>query len=62
MNGKAHIRFSDGKPLRQVDKATYLDGEINREAERWSELKNRMTLALSTCNELETMVQDRLFI
>ena len=24
MNGKAHMPFSDGKPMKQVDEATYL--------------------------------------
>ena len=54
LNGKAHILFSDGKPLKQVDKAQYLGGEINTDAGRWNELNNRMNIALRTCNRLKT--------
>ena len=54
MNGKAHIHFSDGKPMKQVDKAMYLGGEITTDAGRWSGLNNRMNIALRTCNKLKT--------
>ena len=54
MNGKAHIHFSDGKPMKQVDKALYLGGEITTDAGRWSELNNRMNIAFRTCNKLKT--------
>ena len=36
MNGKAHIHFSNGKPMTEVDQAIYLGGEINKEAGRLS--------------------------
>lgn len=45
MNGKAHIHFSDGKPMTEVDQAMYLGGEINKEAGRLSELNNRINKA-----------------
>ena len=54
MNGKAHIHFSDGKPMAEVDKAIYLGGEINQNAGRLSELNNRINKALVTCNKLKT--------
>ena len=54
MNGKAHIHFSDGKPMTEVEKATYLGGEINNNAGRLSELNNRINKALVTCNRLKT--------
>ena len=54
MNSKAHIHFSDGSPLKQVDKATNSSIEIDIEAGRWSELNNRMNIALRTCDKLET--------
>ena len=50
------MHFSDGKPLKQVDKATYLGGEINKDAGRWSELDNRINIALRTCNKLKTFL------
>ena len=62
MNGKTQINFSDGTPLKQVDKATYSGSEINNEAGRWSELNNRMNFALTTCNELKTFWKSRLFM
>ena len=54
MNGKAHIHFSDGELMKRVDKAMYLGGEITTDAGRWSELNNRMNIALRTCNKLKT--------
>ena len=54
MNGKAHIHFSNGKPVTEVDQAIYLGGEINKEAGRLSELNNRINKALITCNKLKT--------
>ena len=55
MTGKAHMHFSGGKPLKQVEKATYLGSEINSDAGRWTESNNRMKIALRTCNELQTL-------
>ena len=37
-NGHAHIPFSDGKPMKEVEKAMYLGGEIDNCAGRLSEL------------------------
>jgi hypothetical protein len=54
MNGKAHIHFSDGKPMKEVQQATYLGGEIANDAGRWNELNNRFCKALLTCNKLKT--------
>ena len=54
MNGKARIHFADGKPMKQVDKATHVGVEINTDAGRWSELNNHMNIALTTCNTLKT--------
>ena len=50
---KTQIHFSADKPLKQVDKATYLGGEIHKGAGRWSELNNRMDISLRTCNKLK---------
>ena len=55
LNGKEHIHYSEGKPMKQVAQATYLGGEINTETERWSELNNGMDIALRTCNKLNTL-------
>ena len=54
MNGKAHVHFSDGKPMTEVDQAMYLGGEINKNAGPLSELNNRINKALVTCNKLKT--------
>ena len=54
MNGKAHIHFIDATAMKQVDKATYLGGETNTDAGRWSELNDPMNVALRTCNKLKT--------
>ena len=40
--------------FKQVDKPTYLGGEINREAGSWGELNNRVDIAIRTCNRLKT--------
>ena len=53
MNGKAHIHFSNSKPLREVSQATYLGGIISNDASRWNDLNNRITKALLTCNRLK---------
>jgi len=54
MNGKAHIHFSNGSPMKEVDHATYLGGVITKDAGRWTELNNRINKALITCNKLKT--------
>ena len=54
MNGKTPIHFSDGTPMAEVEKATHLKGEINKNAGRLSELNNRINKALVTCNKLKT--------
>ena len=59
MNGKSHIHFSDGRQLKQVGKATYLGSEITTGAGRWSELNNRMNIALRTCNKLKDFWYER---
>ena len=51
---RTHIHFSDGKPMTEFEKATYLGGEINSNAGRLSELNNRINKALVTCNRLKT--------
>ena len=54
MNGKAHIHFSNGSPMKEVDHATHLGGVITKDAGRWTELNNRINKALVTCNKLKT--------
>ena len=53
MNGKAHIHFSNGKPMKEVSQAKYLGGIISNDASRWNDLNNRITKALLTCNKLK---------
>ena len=52
MNGKAHIHFSNGKPMKEVARATQLGGIISNDASRWNDFSNRITKALVTCNRL----------
>ena len=40
MNGKAHIHFSNGKPMKEISQATYLGGIISNDASRWNDLNN----------------------
>ena len=54
MNGHAHTHPSDSRPMKQVDKATYLGSEISQDAGRWTELNNRMNIAWRTFNKLKT--------
>ena len=54
MNGKAHIHFSDGTKLKEVENATYLGGILSWNASRLDELNNRISKALTTCNKLKT--------
>ena len=55
MNGKAHIHFSNGAPMKEVAQAAYLGGQITNEAGRWSELDNIIKKTLITCNKLKTL-------
>ena len=60
MNGKAHIHFSSGTTLQEIDKATYPGGDITKHAGGWSELINRINIALATCNKLEIFCTNEL--
>lgn len=51
---EAHIHFSNGKPFKEVDKATYLGEEITKDAGRRSELANRISIVAATCNKLKS--------
>ena len=53
MNCKTHIHFSNGEALKEIETATYLGGEIDKQAGRWNELNNGTNSALvTTCSKL----------
>ena len=51
-NAKPDVRFADGTKMAETNKATYLGGIITKTAYPQDEIKNRINIALATCNKL----------
>ena len=52
MYGKAHVHFSDGTKLEEVDSVVYLGGTLTKDPGRLEEIQHRFAKALQTCCKL----------